>query len=198
LVRLFKTHPFGELDAELREFAETMLEGAEARPNLKCLVLLATAGDKPEWNSRAHSSGHKAIPLPSEKAVESSPMISQLLSQLGISAATLLKADQSLMLDAGERSFNVFHLAHAEGSPHVPAQKEFVIPYGVKSVLGFGGLLPPGELFVVILFAKAEIHRETAELFKTLALSTKLAMVPFLDGRVFAAPPDSKAQGRVP
>src|SRR5712692_5149234 len=77
LVRLFKTHPFGELDAELRQFAQAMLGGADAAPTMKCLVLLATAGERPEWNSRARSSGHKAIPLPSEKAVESSPMISQ-------------------------------------------------------------------------------------------------------------------------
>lgn len=197
LVRLFKTHPFGELDAQLRQFAQAMLGGAVAAPAMKCLVLLATAGERSEWNSRARSNGHKAIPLPSEKVVQSSPMISQLLSQLGLSAGMLLKADSSLMLDAEQRSFNVFHVPQAEGSPHVPAQKEFVIPYGVKSVLGFGGLLPPGELFVVILFTRAQIRRETAELFKTLALSTKLAIVPFVGGRIFASSPDLHAEGRI-
>jgi hypothetical protein len=72
------------------------------------------------------------------------------------------------------------------GSPYVPAQREFVIPYGVKSVVGFGGLLPTGDLFAVILFTRVDVPRESAELFKTLALSTKLAMVSVEQARVFA------------
>ena len=57
--------------------------------------------------------------------------------------------------------------------------------FSLLSVLGFGGLLPDGNLFVVILFARAYIPHETAELFKTLALSAKLAVLPFVGGRVF-------------
>jgi hypothetical protein len=186
LVRLFKTHPWGQLDGGLRESAQAMLHGATAHPEMKCLTLLATAGDKPEWNSRTGSKGHKAIPLPSEEAIEGSPMISQLLSQLGLSTSTLLKPDPALMLDVEQRSFNVFHVPQATGSPYVPAQKDFVIPHGVKSVLGFGGLLPSGDLFAVILFSRVPIPRETAELFKTLALSAKLAIVSFAGDRVFA------------
>jgi hypothetical protein len=185
LVRLFKTHPFGELDEELRGFATTMLRGASASPAMKCLTLLATAGEKPEWNSRAISEGHKAIPLVSEKVIQNFPMISRLLSQLGLSLSTLQKPDPALMLDM-ESAFNVFHVPDAQGSPYVPAQKEFVIPYGVKSVLGFGGLLPSGDLFAVILFSRVHVPRETAELFKTLALSVKLALVPFSGEKIFA------------
>ena len=179
LVRLFKTHPYRELDETLRESADKMLGGATVSPAMKCLVLVATAGDRPEWNVRAVSKGHKAIPLPSEKAIESFPMISRLVSQLGLSAHVLLRADPTLMLNMKERSFNVFHVPEAQGSPYVPAQAEFVIPYHVKSVLGFGGLLPTADLFAVIMFARVHITRETAELFNTLALSVKLAMIPF-------------------
>lgn len=186
LVRLFKTHPFGELDAELRQFATTMLRGEPSSPTMKCLTLLATAGERPEWNSRATSTGHKAIPLPSERAVENSPMISQLLSQLGLSFSTFLEPDPALMLDMEQSAFNVFHVPEAEGSSYVPAQKEFVLPYGIRSVLGFGGLLPMGDLFAVVLFSRVRVPREGAELFRTLALSTKLALVPFAGGRVFA------------
>ena len=175
LVRLFKTHEFRELDEGLREFAQAILGGAPAFPTMKCLTLLGTAGERPEWSSRAGSRGHKAIPLPSEKAVGSSPMIARLLGQLGLSASLLLKPDPALLLDMEQTTFNVFHVPEAEGNPYVPAQKQFVIPYGVKSVLGFGGLLPSADLFAVILFSRVHIPRETAELFKTLALSTKLA-----------------------
>ena len=186
LVRMFKTHPFGELDAKPRQFAAAMLQGAVAPPAMKCLTLLATAGEQPAWNSRTTSQGHQAIPLISEKAIENAPMISQLLAQLGINLSTLQNPGPSLMIEAEQSSFNVFHVPQAKGSPYVPAQKEFVIPYGVESVLGFGGLLPGGDLFAVILFSRVHIPRETADLFKTLALSTKLAIVPFSGGKIFA------------
>jgi hypothetical protein len=40
--------------------------------------------EKPQWNSRSTSTGHKVIPLPSEQAVEKIPMISRLFSRLGL------------------------------------------------------------------------------------------------------------------
>ena len=43
LVRLFKTHPYNELDPELQQFATGVL-GHEPDPATKCLTLLATAG----------------------------------------------------------------------------------------------------------------------------------------------------------
>jgi hypothetical protein len=186
LVRLFKTHPFSGLEEELRLFASTLLRGTKASPEMKCLALLATAGERPEWNSRLTSHGHKAIPLASESAVQDAPMISQLLAQLGVSFSALQEADPMLMLDMAQSAFNVFHVPEAQGSPHIPAQKEFVIPYKVKSAVGFGGLLPSGDLFAVILFSRVHVPRESAELFKILTLSTKLALIPFSGGRIFA------------
>ena len=186
LVRLFKTHPFDELDEELRQVATTSLRGAAASPAMKCLILLATAGEKTEWNSRETSEGHKVIPFVSEKAVQDMPMVSILLSQLGLSFGSLQKPDPELTLEMEQSPLNVFHVPEAQGSSFVPAQMEFVIPYGVKSVLGFGGLLPSGDFFTVILFLRVQISHENAELFKTLALSAKLAMLAFAGGKVFA------------
>jgi hypothetical protein len=187
LVRLFKTHAFGDLDEGLRQSAMKMLGEVSASPSMKCLTLLATAGERLEWNSRAASVGHKAIPLPSEKAVENIPMIARLFSQLGVNPGVLLQPDPAFMLKTDQSNFNVFHVPEAQGSPYVPAQKEFVIPCGVKSVLGYGGLLPNGDIFAVILFVKVHVPQETAELFKTLALSTKLILIPFSKDKVFAA-----------
>ena len=62
---------------------------------------------------------------------------------------------------------------------------EFVVPFGIKSVLGFGGVLPPGDLFAVIMFSRVPVPRETADLFRNLALSVKLAILPFSRGPVF-------------
>jgi hypothetical protein len=186
LVRFFKTHPYQELDAGLRRVALRMLDGREPAPGMKCLTLLATAGDRPEWNDRQASARHKAMPLSSADLVVQSPMISQLVKQFGLEPDNMLQPDPALLVDLEQRTYNVFHVPDARNCYYVPAQEEFVIPWGIRSVLGFGGVLPSGNLFVVILFAKVRIAREVAEMFRPLALSIKLAVLSFDGKAVFA------------
>jgi hypothetical protein len=186
LVRFYKTHPYGELPPALREFACGVLGGDAPPPSTKCLTLLATAGDRPEWNAKQSSVGHQAIPLPSPELVTRLPMISQLIKQFGIEVETLLAADPTKLVDLKERTFNVFYVPDAVGSPNIPAQAEFVIPSGIRSVLGFGGVLPSGDLFAIILFSKVPISGEIAEMFKPLALNVKVAVLPFDGETIFA------------
>lgn len=185
LVRLFKTHIYQDLDEQLRAFADGMLDGRPSAPNMKCLTLLASAGQEPEWNSRASSSGYQAIPLPSVELVRQFPMIWNLVKQLGLEIATLLDPDPSCLRDAEQRTCSVFLVSQTPGSPYIPAQKAFVVPYGVESTLGFGGVFPSGEWFAVIMFSRITIARETADLFQPLALAVKLALLPF-DHAVFS------------
>lgn len=186
LVRFFKTHSYDALPARRQQSAQKILGGAPEATTIPCLTLLATAGDKPQWNATEQSEGHQAIPLASERMIEQFPMISQLIGQLGIDVATVLKPDPTLLVDAEQHTFNVFHVPQALHSPYVPAQKEFVKECGIQSVLGFGGMLPTGDLFATILFSKVSISRDTAEMFRTLALSVKLSILPFAEGPVFA------------
>jgi hypothetical protein len=179
LVRFYKTHPFRGLDSERQAFARALLGGEPPSPDMKCLVLLATVGDKGEWNSWKSSRGHKAIPLLSEEAVNQAPMVSNLITQLGIPLGMIISPDAELLLNIEQRTYNVFHVPEALGSPYIPAQQEFVAPCGIRSVLGFGGLLPSGEMFAVIMFFKVPISREAANLFKALSLSVKMAVLPF-------------------
>jgi hypothetical protein len=113
-------------------------------------------------------------------------MISQFIRQLGLEIGTVLEPDPELVVDLEQTTFNVFHVPQAAGSPFVPAQTEFVIPYGVQSVLGFGGMLASGNLLAIIMFSKTPIPRDTADLFKTLALNAKMALLPFEGKAVFA------------
>jgi len=185
LVRFYKTHPFGELHEELQRFALDILGSQPASSSMKCLTLMATVGVKPEWHSRKASAGHQAIPLPSKELVAQAPMISNLIQQFGLEIDTVLAPNPNLLVDVEQRSYNVFHVPDAAGSPYIPAQEEFVVPFGVRSVLGFGGMLPSGNLFAIILFSQSRIQREVAEMFKTLALSIKLVVLSFED-TVFA------------
>jgi hypothetical protein len=178
LARVYKTHPFGELPADLRTFAQ----GASPLPlasEVPCLVLLGTVGMESAWSARERSHGHRAIPLPSVEAVSRLPMVAQLVSQLGLDVASLVASAADTLLEHNERTFNVFHVPEAPGSPYIPAQ-DFVERYQVRSVLGFGGVLPDGQMYAVIMFARVPVSRETAETFKPLALSAKLALLPYL------------------
>ncbi len=186
LVRFYKTHPYEDLNGELRGFAQGILGHPPDPPDMKCLVLLATAGEKAEWNSRAASAGHKAIPLPDEAFVSQIPMISRLVHQFGLDVKAVIRADPNLLADLEQKRYNAFHVAEAVGSPYIPAQQDFVVPLGIRSVLGFGGMLTTGELFAVIMFTKVQVPRETADLAKMLALKVKEVVQPFASGRIFA------------
>jgi hypothetical protein len=70
--------------------------------------------------------------------------------------------------------------------PYIPAQAEFVIPYGIKSALGFGGVLPSGNLFAVIMFTRVPIPMATARMFRTIAINVKMNILRFAGAKVFA------------
>lgn len=186
LVRFYKTHRYDAVDVDQQRFATAALGGKPAADAMKCLTLLATAGEERSWNSRRQSRGHKAIPLASEEIVAQAPMIASLIAQFGLELGTLIAPESIPLVEAEQKAYNVFHVPEAVGSPFIPAQQQFVVPHRIRSVLGFGGLLPLGDLFAVILFSRAPIARETAVLFKTLALNIKLAILPFVGGKIFS------------
>jgi hypothetical protein len=178
LVRMFKTHAYGDLTEDLQASARRLL-GRDPEPSMKCLTLLATIGDRPEWCSRHLSAGHRAIPLASEDGVRRIPMIAALIHQVGLEISQVLKPDPGMLADLSQKAFNVFHVPDALESPSVPAKQEFVIPERIRSCIGFGGVLPHGDLFAVIIFTRVAIPSEAANLFKTVSLSVKTALLPF-------------------
>lgn len=186
LVRFFKTHHYGGLGPALQEFSRSMMPGVSLGSAAKCLTLLGTAGDRPEWNHPHESRGHRAIPLPSPHAVEQIPMIAQLVRQFGLEVNSLLAPKAEIIKEMDRKTYNVFYVEPAKDSPYIPAQKDFVVPNHVESVLGFGGVLPEGNLFAVIMFAKVPIPVSTAEMFRMVALNVKLAILPFVEGPIFA------------
>lgn len=191
LARFFKTHPYGALPETLQAQARKSM-GAAPRDNpagdLKCLTLLSTVGDEGQWCDRTASRGHQAIPLTSESAVSQIPMISQLIKSFGLDISYVLSPDPDLIMELERKTCNVFYIPNALGSKFIPAQQEFVEPYGVKSVLGFGGILPAGDLFAIILFTRVRVPEATAHLFKTLPLNIKMAMLPLDKGSPFSVP----------
>lgn len=185
LARFFKTHAFQALPEELQEIVTRNMAPVVPPPALQCLTILGTCGLIPEWTTRRASTGHQAIPLANEAAVSGIPMVAALTSQLGFRPAEVAAPRPELFLEFAQRSFNVFLVENAVGSPHVPGQDGFVIPYGVRSVIGFGGVLTSGEVFATILFLRCTLNSTAAQLFKPLALNLRLAVLQH-EGQVFA------------
>lgn len=193
LVRCYKTHPFGKLQPSQQTFVRKLLGHVRPADAMQCLTLLATAGEERRWNDVRRSKGHRAIPLPSPEIVAQAPMIAQLIRQFGLDFADVVHpADQVVRATEG-KSYGVFHVENAIGSQFIPAQEEFVLKYGIKSVVGCGGHLRGGELFAVILFSKVHVDAAAAERFRTLALDVKATLFPYDETRVFA-PTQREAQ----
>jgi hypothetical protein len=187
LVRFYKTHPYGGLGPELQTFARERMAAAPYDA-MKCLVLLATVGSEPAWNSPRLSRGHRAIPLPSAEIVERAPMIAQLIRQMGLDLSSVISPHPELLQGLEGKTYNVFYVPDALGSEAIPAQDDFVRPHGIRSVLGCGGINLNGELYAVILFSRVSIPQESADRFRNIALDLKMAISPFAEDRVFSSP----------
>lgn len=185
LVRFFMTYPYESLSEELRQLTSAMLHGQPVSQEMKCLILLATAGVKPEWNLPKLSQGHRTLPLLNDAMLKQNLMIYQFIYQLGIDISSVLNPDPDLAMRLESNIFNVYHVPDAHGSPYIPAQNDFVVPFGIKSALGFGGMLPTGNLFAVIIFSKTKIPRATADMFKNIALNVRMAVLPFVSEKIF-------------
>jgi hypothetical protein len=179
LARFYKTHRYGALEPAQQEFARAELGGQPVSNDMRCLTLVATAGERPEWNSRHESRRHRAVPLPSADAVRSAPMVMRMIEELGLDVEMVVRGRTQPARSADARTYDVFHVEEALGSPYIPAQREFVVPHNIASVVGFGGLLRSGELFAVILFSHSRIPVRSAARFRAIALDVRSALFNF-------------------
>jgi hypothetical protein len=177
LSRFFKTHAYGTLPAELQCCAAEAMAPAQPWPGMRCLVLLGSAGELPDWNSSRTSRRHRAVPLASPDTVRRAPMISALTQQLGLVPEEVVNPTPELFIERSRSSPDLFYVEQALGSPIVPDQEGFVRPYGIEAVLGAGGLLRTGELFAGILFYKVPVPAQIRALAKPIALSLRAAVL---------------------
>ncbi len=187
LARLYVTARFGDLEPSLQDFAQRAVPaglGVAASSDTRCVTLLGSAGNEPAWNDRRTSRGHQAIPLLSEEMVERLPMVAGLLRGLGIDPSAVVRPDPAQHAARSRQRYDVFFVADAAASPSIP-DKGFVDRHGIRSAIGFGGVLPSGEFFAVLLFATVTVPRAAADLMRSLALTVQSVLVPHTY-RVFA------------
>jgi hypothetical protein len=175
LVRLYKTLRFDELDDELKRYAMsnfTNFQGA------RFLALMASAGQMAAWNDRRNNKAHRLLAISDRESLNTKlPMISQLLSQLEIEPESCEYSQAArYLMEPTQRRFNVFYIPEASTCEIIHDQA-MMRDFGVRTILGFGGMLNRSSAFCVEMFANVFVPKECAELFNPLTLSTKNALI---------------------
>ena len=177
LVRVFITMRYAELPPGERSFADASLAGGAEAEHLSdetpVLVLLGSRGIEPDWNDRATSRDHRAIPLVSDAFVAEAPMIARLLRETGFSLRDSLKTNRQFVRNVEGRG-NLFFVGDAStatderGRRVIPAV-DFVERFGIRTVYGSGAAYPTLGAFVTgIVFSRKLVLRADAESFVSL------------------------------
>lgn len=160
LSRIYLTTPFRRLAPSIKE--RVLASSGRSVPyNERFLTLVGTHGVEPEWCDVRASQGHAAIPL-DEATIASAPMLSRCFEQMGVELGESERNETGIVVDGVGHSFGLFHVLHAKGSAFVPAQSNFVVPYGVESVLGTGTVLLDGAISIWIGFSRHVVGADQA------------------------------------
>jgi serine phosphatase RsbU (regulator of sigma subunit) len=138
------------------------LPAERARP----LTLAGSRGPGTHWPG-AKDSGPPHPPAPPSEAARPTPLVDRLLARLNVAAGD---AAGTAVPDGG---VEVAHVSESQ----MDGLDELLPEQGIRSALAFGGVLAPGERFAVLLFSRVPLPGEVAPLFRTVAGSTRLALL---------------------
>ena len=173
LSRCFVAQPFTEVAADVKTWLQLDQRRTAEPSGGLCLSLMGSAGVVEGWNDASRSSRYRAIPIEADRFATRFPMFAEIFRQVGISTDKP-RLGEGMTIGSAGTGCNVFHVPVALGSPYVPAQEDFVKPFGVRSVVGFGGWYGQGLYFIVILFSRVAIPPRSVELLRLLALSVRV------------------------
>lgn len=196
LARAFITIPFSNLPERNQSFVSEILRKQSVEEALSAdtpvLSLIATRGRQPDWNAIEESRGHVGIPLVSDKFIAEIPMVSRLLTDLGL--------DVDLGVDPGgtyrddpRSHIRTFYVEDALSSVDSRGRKiivnqEFSERYGIKTVFGGGGPYPesPQHVLAMIFFATESVNMDIARAFEPFIANVQASTARFLESeRIF-------------
>lgn len=197
LTRLFATVPMERLPFANQYFVNNLASSAGiselVHEETMVLSLLGTSGKLPEWNDRRGSKGHVGIPLASEKFVDSIPMISGLLKEIGLPLDWVDDWHTQIVCKGFlSQSTGMFYVEDAAGTEdeygrRIIAAQDFVADHGVKSVFGFGsGFQGNSTLVVLVVFTQEHLERSVVRpLVKVMEGFKRTAMEHVAAGNFF-------------
>src|SRR5262249_1861779 len=147
-----------------------------------CLTMLGSIGTKTEWCRREADKTYEVLALPDPVLVENFPVVAQMIARFDLPGAFSVPYNPDLFLEEPGRNYDVLYIHEPSTESSVLGEQEqFMHDNGIKSVVGFGGLLPTRNLFAIIVYSKVPIALQTARAFRPFALNTKIALLPFDD-----------------
>ncbi|HEY0485804.1 MAG TPA: GAF domain-containing SpoIIE family protein phosphatase [Mycobacteriales bacterium] len=184
LAQLYNTAPWEDLPADLAAAVHPVGSPGPEPAGTRSLVLLASDGAPPEWRDRRRAPAHHPVLLAGAETVRDTPRVAALVRELGIDAGTFVHGPGADAADQTGSAFGVFHLEDARYTGLVP-DGGFVARHGIGSVVGFGGILPTGNVFSVVLYSRVPIGTAAAEMLRTIGVSVKLALLPYVTEPMF-------------
>tara|TARA_B100002003_G_scaffold83931_1_gene78382 strand:- start:221 stop:973 length:753 start_codon:yes stop_codon:yes gene_type:complete len=168
LSRFLKSCTYVDLPEEIKIYIQRQEGKEKIYAKNRYLTLLGTSGDLEEWKCRKDSKGHQALPLYDPLTIYNIPMLSALLNQIGFEISDTSEPGKNIIIDKEEHDFGIFCVEDAGGSKLIPQQAEFVEPFGIKSVIGWGGCYKTGHIYAIIIFSREKISKGVAKLFLSL------------------------------
>jgi hypothetical protein len=154
---------------------------------------LGTRGENAKWNNRQNSQGHVGIPLVSSDFISQIPMMSRLLSELGLGLSWIDSKDSDILGKTMGKMSGTFYVKDAKtetdkSGRKIIAAQDFVNQYNVKTVFGIGGGYLIGSTFItVIIFTRETIEKEQVSEFLPLLNTFKMGTTSLISrGKIFA------------
>ena len=98
-----------------------------------------------------------------------------LINALGLDIHFVMRPTAREALERHHQEYRVLHVADMSADTPFSAHRAFIEHFGIRSVLGIGGVLPSGDMFAVVLFSGVTIDERTADLLRSLSLSGQRA-----------------------
>ncbi len=186
LARLFISIPYAELPTFRHNFVKNLAKQlnieSQLTNNTPVLSLIGTRGNEPEWNDARQSKGHLGIPLVSPKFVDTIPMVSRLLNQLGLGLDWITMPNKKFNMETKSDITGIFLVKDAKNdrdsqNRRIIPMQDFVADYNVKTVFGFGGRYIVGKKSIItgIFFSKESLTEETPKKLSPIVKSFKVA-----------------------
>jgi hypothetical protein len=199
LARLFISMPYAELPTFRQNFVKNLAGQLNIESELTnttpVLSLIGTRGNEPEWNDCKHSKGHLGIPLVSPEFVDTIPMVSRLLNQLGLGLKWISMPNEKFTMETKSDITGTFLVKDAKNDQDsqnrriIPMQ-DFVVDYKVKTVFGFGGRYILGKKSIIagIFFSQESLTEETPKKLSPIIKSFKVTTMPLvITGKIFSS-----------
>ena len=191
LVHFFTTHAYGELPKNSQKSVNGYFESEQPDPQLKCLTLLASTGQYPDWNSGESYQKNLVIPLGNEHEISGIDLMSKLIQSWGIDQNIFFNNILESQRNLEKVGLTLLNFDQALTHSKFLSENLGLIVSNVQSILGVWGQLPSGHLFIVLMFLKVRVPKKTLDLIRPMALNIKTAILPFDGDSVFSKPQQS-------